>query len=87
MLAVAAPLMTALYVEGGLTVISQRLRWESEGRGLRPSEWLLPGAAITVLVVAVAATVGAVGGTFRLLATAEIPTISDIAAELTELAP
>ena len=84
-LAFVGPLMTAVYVEGGLAIVRQRLRWEAEGRPLAFIEWGLPLGLAAAMLTAVAATAAVVVGTLHLLAVAKIPTISEIAAWLLEL--
>lgn len=86
-LAAVGPLLTAVYVEGGLAILRQRLRWEADHDGLRTIEWLLPGGLLLLLVGALAGTVGLVMWAVHLLATAEIPTVSELSTTLLELTP
>lgn len=85
-LAAVGPLLTAAYVEGGLVILRQRLRWESDGRPLSPLEWGLPVALFAAIFVAVGATIGMVMGTLHLLANTDIPTVSDLSTTLLEYA-
>jgi hypothetical protein len=78
------PILTAVYVEGGLMILRKRLRLEADGESIKTSEWVLPVGVLVALLVAVAATVGVVLGTLHLLANADIPTISDISKSLLE---
>lgn len=84
-LGLAGPILTAAYVEGGLTIIRRRIRAEAEGERVGMGEWFLPTLLATLLVVAVLATVGLVAGTLHLLSTMEIPTVSDVSQRLMEL--
>ena len=85
LLAVAGLLCTALYVEGGLVILRQRLRWESQGRSLSPVEWGLPVGLLLTVLIAVGTTAALVLGTIHIIASAEIPTISEIATQLLEV--
>jgi hypothetical protein len=80
------PLLTAIYVEGGLVILRKRLDLEAQGQSLKTSEWALPVGVLVALLVALGATVGMVMGTLHLLSTAEIPAISEISQTLLELA-
>jgi hypothetical protein len=86
-LAAVGPLLTAAYVEGGLAILRQRLRWEAGQDGLRTIEWALPAVLVVLLFAALAGTVGVVMWAVHLLATAEIPTVSELSTILLELAP
>lgn len=85
-LAAVGPLLTAAYVEGGLVILRQRLRWEADGRGLRVVEWALPVAMFGAIFIAVAATAGMVMGTLHLLASTDIPTVNELSTTLLEYA-
>jgi len=84
-LAVVGFVLTAAYVETGLAVVRQRLRWEADGIGLRPIEWALPGSLVMALLVSTLGTLGAAAGSLHLLASANIPTVSELAAWLLQL--
>jgi hypothetical protein len=84
-LAIVGFAFTAAYVEGGLVILRRRLLWEAEGRPLSPVEWGLPAGLIGVLVMSTLGLVGATVGSLHLLATADIPTVSQLAARLLEL--
>lgn len=77
--------LTAVYVECSLTVIRRRLRWEADRRPLSFSEWGLPVALVTALMVSTLGVVGMAAGSLHLLASADIPTVSELAARLLEL--
>ncbi|QDG51075.1 hypothetical protein FIV42_10115 [Persicimonas caeni] len=85
-LGAVGPALTALYVEGSLVILRRRLRWEAEEQPLKTAEWALPGGVMVALLVVVGSTVGAVAGTLHALSTADIPTVSEIAKTLLELA-
>jgi hypothetical protein len=80
------PILTAMYVEGGLVILRKRLRLEADGEPLKTSEWALPVGVLGALLLAIVATIGAVFGALHLLASADIPTISEISKSLLELA-
>ncbi|TDP77260.1 hypothetical protein DFR33_101160 [Bradymonas sediminis] len=86
-LGVLGPLLTALYIEGGLAILRKRWRLEAEGQPLRVSEWALPGVVLLMMFGALAATVAVVVGAAYMLANADIPGVSAIAEVLTELIP
>jgi hypothetical protein len=75
---------TVLYVEGGLLLIRQRMRWELEGRRLSMWEWGLPASLIGGLALVTFAGIGSGLGLLYVLADAEIPKISALAAWLLE---
>ena len=77
--------LTAVYVESGLVVIRQRLRWEADHRPMSVVEWGLPAALVGALLLSTLAVVGAVAGSLHLLAAADVPTVSELAARLLEL--
>lgn len=77
--------LTAAYVEGGLTVVRRRMAWEAEGRPLSPVEWGLPVGLVAALVVSTVGVVGVAAGSLHLLATADLPMVSALAAQLLEL--
>jgi len=77
--------LTAVYVEGGLAIIRRRLVWESEARPLQVVEWGLPVGLVAALVGCTAAVVGVVTASLHLLVSADIPTVSELAARLLEL--
>jgi len=77
--------LTAIYVEVGLAVVRRRLKWEADGVGLRIIEWALPGALIGGLLLSTFGLLGAAAGSLHLLASADIPTISELAAWLLQL--
>lgn len=84
-LGVLGPLLTALYVEGGLAILRKRWRLEAERQPLRSVEWVLPLAALLFLCAALGATAAVVLGTAYLLMNADIPGISAIAEFLVAL--
>lgn len=84
-LAATGPLLTALYVEASLLILRRRLRWEAEGVAFKKSEWILPAGLIGALIAAILAVAALAVGALHLLATADIPTISDISKMLLEL--
>lgn len=83
-LAVTGPVLTAIYVEGSLFILRRRLRWEADGVSLRTTEWILPVGLVSALLAAVVGTAALVVGALHILATADIPTISDISQFLLE---
>jgi hypothetical protein len=85
-LAAVGPLLTAAYVEGGLVILRQRLRWEAEDKPLRAIEWGLPVVFLGAMFLAVAATAGVVIGTLHVLASADIPSVSEFSTMLLEYA-
>lgn len=78
-LGAVGPLLTALYVEGGLAILRKRWRLEAERQRLRRAEWLLPLAALLVLFAALAASVAVVLGAAYLLQNAQMPGIRTLA--------
>jgi hypothetical protein len=84
-LGLVGPVLTALYVEGGLFILRRRLRWEAAGEGLKVVEWGMPVVFLLGLAGLVAATVGAVMGSLHLLATADVPTVSEFAKMFLEM--
>ncbi len=84
-LAATGPVLTAIYVEGGLVIVRSSLRRESEGRRLQLTEWALPVAFIIALVFLVVGTLGLVAGALHLLASLEIPAVGELAETLLEL--
>lgn len=86
-LAAVGPLLTAVYVEGGLAILRRRLRRQAEDRPLGFFEWALPVGILVLLFGSIAATAGVVAGTVHLLSTLDIPGISEISAWLLEVAP
>lgn len=84
-LGLVGPVLTACYVEGGLVILRQRLRWENEGAGLRFVEWGLPLAFFVGLALTVGATIAVVMGGLHLVATADIPTVSELAKTFLEM--
>ena len=77
--------LTAVYVECSLTVIRRRLRWEADRR---PLSSLGVGAARGARHCPDGEHPGVVGmaaGSLHLLASADIPTVSELAARLLEL--
>ena len=77
-LAVVGPLLTAIYVEGGLKIVRQRLRWESQGRGLGLVEWGLPTGLAAILSLMVVATATLVFGTLHVLSLIDVPSIDGL---------
>ncbi len=77
--------LTAVYVESGLAVIRRRLRWEAEARPMSVVEWGLPAGLVGTLLLSTVGFIGAAAGTLHLLASAEIPTVSALAARMLEL--
>lgn len=86
-LGLVGPLLTAAYVEGGLVILRRRLRWEAENEPLHVSEWALPAGFLTVLLAVIVGTIGAAVGALHLLSTMNVPTVSELAQTLLELAP
>ena len=84
-LAVVGFALTAVYVETGLAVVRRRLLWEAQGMGLRVVEWALPASLVLALLVSTLGTLGLAAGSLHLLASADIPTVSDLAAWLLQL--
>lgn len=76
-LAVAGPLLTAVYVEGSLWLLRRRLRWHAGGRPLRAGEWMLPIGLVLALVGVVGALVAVVAGAVHVVANVEVPAISE----------
>lgn len=83
-LAFVGPVLTAVYVEGGLVILRSSLRRESDGRRLQVVEWALPVTFLVALLAVVAGTVGLVAGVLHLLATLDIPTIGEFSETLLE---
>ncbi len=84
-LGLVGPILTAIYIEGGLAILRRRLRWESEHQSLKVVEWGLPVFFLVLLVGTVLGTIGVVMGSLHLLATADIPTVSELAQTFLEL--
>lgn len=84
-LGLVGPALTALYVEGGLYILRQRLAWEREGRGLRFVEWGLPLFFFIGLAAAVGGTIAIVMGGLHMVATADLPTVSELAKTFLEM--
>ncbi|HCH64614.1 MAG: hypothetical protein CL927_11740 [Deltaproteobacteria bacterium] len=76
---------TAAYVECGLMVIRQRLRWEADHRPMSVVEWGVPALLVGAILLSTLAVVGTVAGSLHLLAAADIPTVSELAARLLEV--
>ncbi len=77
--------LTAIYVEVGLMVVRRRLQWEADGVALRVREWMLPGVLVGGLLISTFGLLGAAAGSLHLLASADIPTVSELAAWLLQL--
>ncbi|MGM0559100.1 MAG: hypothetical protein ACQEVA_22135 [Myxococcota bacterium] len=86
-LGAVGPLLTAAYVEGGLIILRRRLRWESQDKPLHFSEWALPAGFMLALVGVIGGIIAATLGTLHLLTTMDVPTVSELAETLLELAP
>lgn len=84
-LALTGPLLTAAYVEGSLFILRRRLEWEAAGDRLRPAEWILPVGLVGALLAAVTSAAVLTVGALHLLATADIPTISELSQFLLEV--
>jgi hypothetical protein len=85
-LGAVGPVLTATYVEGGLVILRRRLRWESQDEPLHFSEWALPAGFMLVLLAVIGGTIATTMGALHLLSSMDVPTISEIADTLLELA-
>ncbi len=83
-LAVAGPLLTAVYVEGSLAVLRRRLRWQARGEPVRWGEWIVPLVMVALLVGVVTLTVALVAGAVQFVASLEVPAIDEISSFLLE---
>ncbi len=84
-LAAVGPLLTAIYVEGGLVILRHSLRRESRGQGLHVVEWALPAGLLVALLAVLGASVAMVATVLHLLAATDIPTIAELSEMLLEL--
>lgn len=84
-LGLVAPLLTAIYVEGGLVILRKRWRLEAEQKPLIFLEWALPLAVLLSLLAALTATIAVSGGAVYLLINGELPAIAEIAEFLREI--
>lgn len=84
-LAAVGPVLTAVYVEGGLVILRRSLRRETKGQRLQIREWALPVGLVVALFAAVAGALGLVAGALHLLASLDIPTIGEFSETLLEL--
>ncbi|MEC7946091.1 MAG: hypothetical protein VX265_00905 [Myxococcota bacterium] len=77
--AAVSALFAALYVEGALWLMRNRLRREAETDRLDRWEWMLPAGLIGALLACAAATVGAIYGFAHVLLWSEIPGLEQLA--------
>jgi len=78
-LAVVGFALSVTYVESALWLIRRRVAWETEAVPLQTREWLLPVGLGVALLLAVLGSIGALVGGLHLLATADLPAVSDLA--------
>jgi hypothetical protein len=81
------PLMTAAYVEGGLVILRRRLRWEADGEPLKGTEWAIPVAVLVALLALGVAVIAISAAVIHLMASAEIPGVSELALQIAEVLP
>ena len=79
LLALVGPLLTALYVEGGLRIVGRRIQWEAEGKGMGVLEWAVPLALVGLVLGSVVATVSLMMWMMHLLLSLDVPGVMTLA--------